>query len=52
VPGHSSQLRGWLSCAALVAHLLGRRCFVYTPAQLLKRLRAESETEIFKGRQQ
>jgi hypothetical protein len=42
-PGRSSQWRGWMSCAALVAHVLGRPCWVYTPAQLLKKLLREPE---------
>lgn len=43
IPGSSSQLRGWMSCAALVAHVLGRSYFVYTPAQLLRRLEKENQ---------
>ncbi len=46
VPGDSSQLRGWLSCAAQIAHILGRKYFVYTPYRLLQRLLAEPETKI------
>lgn len=41
IPGASSQLRGWMSCAALVAHLLGRNYMVWTPQQLLNRLQNE-----------
>ena len=40
-PGRSSQIRGWMSCAALVAHLLGRYYWVWTPKQLYNRLRRE-----------
>ena len=38
VPGHSSQLRGMMTCAALAAHMLGRTYFVWTPHQLYGRL--------------
>ncbi len=38
VPGHSSQLRGMMTCAALAAHMLGRTYFVWTPHQLYRRL--------------
>jgi hypothetical protein len=41
VPGRSSQMRVWMSCAALVAHLLGRNYWVWTPKQLYERLRKE-----------
>lgn len=38
VPGHSSQLRGMMTCAALAAHMLGRTYFVWTPHQLYLRM--------------
>ena len=38
VPGGSTQLRGWLTCALLAAHMLGRTYFVWTPHQLYRRL--------------
>jgi hypothetical protein len=38
VPGSSSQLRGMMTCAALAAHMLGRRYFVLTPHQLYRRM--------------
>ena len=38
VPGHSGQVRGWMSCGALVAHMLGRTYCVWTPHQLYRRL--------------
>jgi hypothetical protein len=41
VPGNSSQLRGMLTCGALVAHMLGRTDFVWTPHQLYKKLVAD-----------
>jgi hypothetical protein len=42
IPGNSSQLRGMLTCGALVAHMLGRADFlVWTPHQLYKRLAAD-----------
>ena len=43
IPGRSSQLRGWMSCAALVAHLLGRPYWVWTPRQLYNRLARETD---------
>lgn len=44
VPGKSSQVRGWMTCAALVAHHLGRSYWVWTPHQLYRALRKEEET--------
>lgn len=44
VPGNSSQVRGWMTCAALVAHHLGRRYWVWTPHQLYRVLRGEEGT--------
>lgn len=41
VPGHGSQLRGWMNCAALSSYLLGRRYWVWTPHGLYKRLLKE-----------
>lgn len=41
VPGHSSQMRGMMTCAALAAHMLGRKYFVWTPHQLYLRLLCE-----------
>ena len=37
-PGHSSQLRGMMTCAALAAHMLGKNYIVWTPHQLYRRL--------------
>ncbi len=37
-PGHSSQLRGIMTCAALAAHMLGKNYPVWTPHQLYRRL--------------
>jgi hypothetical protein len=37
-PGTSTQIRGWLTCAALVAHVLGRPYHVWTPHALFIRL--------------
>lgn len=45
VPGKSSQLRGWMSCAALISHLLGRSYRVWTPHQLYRRLLREPGVE-------
>ncbi|MDN2565574.1 hypothetical protein N1F89_05015 [Aquibium sp. A9E412] len=41
VPGHSSQLRAMMTCAALAAHMLGRTYLVWTPHQLYRRLLRE-----------
>ena len=50
IPGRSSQFRGWASCAALVAHLLGRKYQVWSPHSLYKRLRKEPGTAILDSR--
>ncbi|MBN2505743.1 MAG: zinc-binding alcohol dehydrogenase family protein [Verrucomicrobia bacterium] len=44
IPGHSSQFRGWMNCAALTVHLLGRRYWAWTPHQLYRRLLQEPGT--------
>lgn len=44
VPGNGSQLRGWMSCAALTTYMLGRGYLVWTPHALFRRLRAENDT--------
>ena len=36
IPGRGSQLRGWMTCAALASYLLGRRYWVWTPHGLYK----------------
>jgi hypothetical protein len=41
IPGRGSQLRGWMTCAALVSYLLGRPYWVWTPHGLYKRLLRE-----------
>ena len=46
IPGNSSQLRGWMTCAALVAHVLGRNYWVWTPYQLLMRLLKEPGVKV------
>ncbi len=38
IPGHSSQLRGWMTCAVLASHMLGRKYWAWTPHQLYRRL--------------
>jgi hypothetical protein len=43
VPGRSSQVRGWMTCAVLVGHLLGRPYWAWTPHQLYKKLKLEHE---------
>jgi len=44
VPGCGSQLRGWANCSVLVAFLLGRRYWTWTPHGLYRRLRDEAGT--------
>lgn len=41
VPGHGSQIRGWMTCAALAAYLLGRKYRVWRPHGLYKLLLRE-----------
>ncbi len=41
VPGRGSQVRGWMTCAALVSYLLGRPYWVWTPHRLYRRLSRE-----------
>ena len=41
VPGHGSQVRGWMNCAALVSYLLGCSYFVWTPHGLYRRLKRD-----------
>lgn len=41
IPGHGSQVRGWMTCAALASYLLGRKYWVWTPHGLYKLLLRE-----------
>lgn len=41
VPGSGSQVRGWMTCAALVSYLLGRDYWVWTPHGLYNLLLRE-----------
>jgi hypothetical protein len=41
IPGRGSQVRGWMTCAALVSYLLGRPYWVWTPHRLFKLLLRE-----------
>lgn len=41
VPGRGSQIRGWMTCAALASYLLGRPYWVWTPHGLYKLLLRE-----------
>ena len=41
IPGRGSQVRGWMTCAALSSYLLGRPYWVWTPHGLYKRLLRE-----------
>jgi hypothetical protein len=43
VPGQGSQVRGWMTCAALASYLLGRPYWVWTPHGLYKLLLRESD---------
>lgn len=38
IPGAGSQVRGWMTCAALASYLLGRDYWVWTPHGLYQRL--------------
>jgi hypothetical protein len=42
IPGAGSQVRGWMTCAALTSYLLGRGYRVWTPHGLYRRLLRES----------
>lgn len=42
VPGHGSQIRGWMTCATLASYLLGRKYWVWTPHGLYKLLLREA----------
>ncbi len=44
IPGSSNQVRIWVNCANLVAHLLGRPYWIWTPHQLYRRLLEEADT--------
>jgi len=41
IPGCGSQVRGWMTCAALSSYLLGRKYWVWTPHGLYKLLMRE-----------
>ena len=41
IPGQGCQMRGWSNCAVLVAFLLGRSYWTWTPHGLYRRLRAD-----------
>lgn len=41
IPGSGSQIRGWMTCAALASYLLGRPYWVWTPHSLYKLLLRE-----------
>jgi hypothetical protein len=41
IPGAGSQVRGWMTCGALAAYLLGRKYWVWTPHGLYKLLLRE-----------
>lgn len=43
VPGGGSQVRGWMTCAAMTAYLLGRSYPVWTPHGLYQRLLREPD---------
>lgn len=41
IPGHGSQMRGWMDCAGLVSYLLGRKYWVWSPHRLYQLLLRE-----------
>lgn len=43
IPGHGNQARGWSNCAVLMAFLLGRSYWTWTPHGLHRRLSAERD---------
>jgi hypothetical protein len=45
IPGRGSQIRGWSNCAVLVAFLLGRSYWTWTPHGLYRRLMADIGVE-------
>lgn len=45
IPGRGCQARGWSNCAVLIAFMLGRSYWTWTPNGLYRRLRAERDTE-------
>lgn len=45
IPGRGTQMRGWSNCAVLVAFLLGRSYWTWTPHGLYRRLAADAGVE-------
>lgn len=45
IPGRGTQLRGWSNCAVLMAFLLGRSYWTWTPHGLYRRLMADANVE-------
>jgi hypothetical protein len=45
IPGRGSQMRGWSNCAVLVAFLLGRSYWTWTPHGLYRRMVADAGVE-------
>jgi hypothetical protein len=45
IPGRGTQLRGWSNCAVLMAFLLGRSYWTWTPQGLYRRLLADTGVE-------
>lgn len=45
IPGRGTQLRGWSNCAVLMAFLLGRSYWTWTPHGLYRRLVADAGVE-------
>lgn len=45
IPGRGGQARGWANCAVLIAFMLGRSYWTWTPHGLYQRLVAEPDTE-------
>ena len=45
IPGRGTQLRGWSNCAVLMAFLLGRSYWTWTPHGLYRRLVADTGVE-------
>jgi hypothetical protein len=51
IPGRGTQLRGWSNCAVLMAFLLGRSYWAWTPQGLYRRLLKDTSVETVDPRQ-
>lgn len=42
IPGTGGQVRGWMTCAGMIAYMLGRPYWVWTPSGLCRKLKSEA----------